>query len=79
MNKCRSCEDFDLAKYKADFCKKHDLDWHANCYFCNYFDPCTKCPLDSNCRQVYCKVSVKHDVESAEIILNAFKGVKNEV
>lgn len=76
-DKCRSGEDFNLVDYKTDFCKKHGLKWLANCYFCNYFDRCEKCPLDDKCGQVYCKVAVKHDVKSAEIILNALRGGTN--
>lgn len=79
VDKCRSGEDFNLAEYKTDFCKKHGLKWLANCYFCNYFYSCEKCPLDDKCVQVYCKVAVKNDVKSAEIILNALKGVQNEI
>ena len=78
VDKCKAGDDFYLADYKADFCKKYDLDWRANCYFCNYFDPCSKCPLDGKCGQVYCKVAVKHDVASAEIILNALRGGAND-
>lgn len=78
VDKCRSGEDFNLAEYKADFCKKHGLHWLANCYFCNYFYTCSKCPLDDNCGQVYCKVAVKHDVKSAEIILGALRGGTND-
>ena len=74
VDKCRSGEYFNLFEYKTDFCKKHDLVWQANCYFCNYFDPCSKCPLDDKCGQVYSKVAVNHDVASAEIILNALRG-----
>ena len=79
VDKCRTSDDFNLADYKADFCKKHGLNWFANCYFCNYFNPCSKCPLDDKCVQVYRKVTFKHDVKSAETILNVLKGVKNEI
>lgn len=78
VNKCRSGEDFNLVDYKTDFCKKHDLKWLANCYFCNYFDTCSKCPLDDKCGKVYCKVAVNHDVTSAEIILSALRGGVND-
>ena len=79
VDKCKAGDDFYLAVYKADFCKKHGLDWCADCYFCNYFDSCSKCPLDDKCEQVYRKVAFKHDVKSTEVILNALKGVKNEI
>lgn len=78
VDKCRSGEDFNLVDYKTDFCNKHDLKWRGNCYFCNYFDPCSKCPLDDICSSVYCKVSTKHDVTSAEIILTALRGGTND-
>ena len=73
VDKCKAGD------YKADFCKKHGLDWLDNCYFCDYFVLCSKCPLDDKCVQVYRKVAFKHDVKSAETILNVLKGVKNEV
>ena len=79
VDKCKAGDDFYLGDYKADFCKKHGLDWLNNCYFCNYFDLCLKCPLDAKCVQVYREVAFKHDVKSAETILNVLKGVKNEV
>lgn len=78
VDKCRTSDDFNLDDYKADFCKKHGLNWFANCYFCNYFNPCSKCPLDDKCAQVYRKVTFEHDVKSAEIILNALRGDAND-
>ena len=35
--------------------------------------------IDDKCVQVYRKVTFKHDVKSAETILNVLKGVKNEI
>ena len=35
--------------------------------------------IDDKCVQVYRKVAFKHDVKSAETILNVLKGVKNEI
>ena len=76
VNKCISGEDFSVASFKDDFCKKHHLNWDNNCYFCQYF-LCSECPLDKNCK-LYDKVRDEHDVTSAELILNAIRGYAND-
>ena len=65
---------FNLVIFKMLFCKNHNLDWENDCYFCQYCRPCTRCPI-SDCMSLYTKASHDNDVESAEIILNALKGI----
>ena len=74
VDKCKAGDNFSVVMFKMEFCKKHKLNWLNGCYFCNYFDTCSKCPLDAKCEQVYRKVFVNHDVASAEKILNALRG-----
>ena len=69
---------FNIVSFKDKFCRKHKLNWANSCYFCQYCRSCSKCPI-SDCMSVYTKASHDKDVESAETILNALKGVKNEV
>ena len=69
---------FSLVIFKMLFCKKHNLDWVNDCYFCQYCRSCTRCPI-SDCMSVYTKASRDNDVGSAIKILNALKGVKNEI
>ena len=68
---------FNLVIFKMLFCKKYNLDWVNDCYFCQYSKSCTRCPI-SDCMSVYTKASHKHDVTSAEIILNALRGGAND-
>lgn len=49
----------------------------TNCYFCQYCKPCSECPLDKNCF-LYYEVCDKHDITSAELILNAIRGYAND-
>ena len=74
VDKCRSGEHFNVARFKDVFCKKHNLNWLSNCYFCQYFHCFSTCPLD-NCMSICHKVHEQYDVDSAEIILNALKGI----
>lgn len=34
-----------IKKYKSEFCEQHELDWHNDCWFCQYRPSCFKCPL----------------------------------
>lgn len=68
---------FNLVIFKMLFCKKHNLDWVNDCYFCQYCRSCTRCPI-YDCMPVYTKASHDKDVESAEIILNALRGGTND-
>ena len=74
VDRCKAGDNFSVVMFKMEFCKKHKLNWINACYFCQYCKSCNRCPLGDKCRQVYCKVSVNHDVVSAEIILNALRG-----
>ena len=69
---------FNLVIFKMLFCKKHNMDWVNDCYFCQYCRQRTRCPI-SDCVLLYIKAFQDKDIESAETILNALKGVKNEV
>ena len=77
VNKCKAGEDFNVAQFKDDFCKEHHLNWTSNCYFCQYCRSCSECPLDKNCF-LYYEVRDKHDITSAELILNAIRGYTND-
>lgn len=35
----------DIVEYKFMFCRKHDLKWSGDCWFCHYIHNCVKCPL----------------------------------
>lgn len=74
VDKCRAGYNFSVAVFKMEFCRKHNLDWVNNCYFCQYCRACSKCPLD-DCMSICHKVHEQYDVESAEQILNALKGI----
>ena len=74
VDKCRSGEQFNVVNFKKSFCKKHRLNWYNNCYFCQYFECFATCPLN-NCSSLYDNVRDKNDITSAELILNALKGI----
>ena len=76
VDKCKSGEHFNVSRFKEDFCKEHNLNWALNCYFCQYFECFTTCPLN-NCSSLYDNVRDKHDTTSAELILNSIKGYAN--
>ena len=71
--KCKSGEPFNVSRFKEAFCKEHNLTWVNNCYYCQYFQCCTTCPL-VNCMLIYHNVRDDHDVISAEKILNTLRG-----
>lgn len=73
VNKCKSGKPFSVVKFKKSFCEKHRLSWYNNCYFCQYFECFSTCPLN-NCSSLYEKVRDKNDITAAEIILNALRG-----
>ena len=75
VDKCKAGEDFNVAQFKEDFCKEHNINWTSNCYFCQYL-LCFECPLDKNCH-LYLRVCSEHDLTSAEFILNAIRGYAN--
>lgn len=35
----------DVDRFKENFCKRHNLEWHRHCYFCTYINDCNKCPI----------------------------------
>ena len=35
----------DICIYKEVFCRKHNLFWKCNCWFCEYMPTCEQCPL----------------------------------
>ena len=74
VKKCQSGEDFNVARFKNDFCKEHSLSWANRCYFCQYCRCCSNCPLVS-CILIYPKICIEHDVSLAIEVLNALKGL----
>ena len=34
-----------LRDYKYNFCEKKKLHWEHDCWFCNYIERCSRCPL----------------------------------
>ena len=74
VDKCRSGEHFNVARFKDVFCKKHNLNWLSDCYFCQYCRACSQCPLGS-CMLIYPKICIEHDVSLATEILNTLKGI----
>ena len=77
VDKCKSGEPFNVVKFKKSFCENYHLDWYNNCYFCQHCECFTSCPLN-NCSSLYEKVRDKHDITSAELILNAIRGYTND-
>ena len=78
VNKCKSGEQFDVDSFKKSFCEKHRLNWYNDCYFCQHFMCFFTCPLN-DCSPLYDNVRDKHDVISAEKILNTLRGGKGNV
>ena len=77
VDKCKSGEQFSVVLFKIAFCNKHHLNWLNNCYLCQHFKCCTPCPLNY-CSPLYDNVRDKHDITSAEIILNAIREYAND-
>ena len=74
VDKCKASNDFNVVKFKKEFCKEHNLHWINNCYFCQYCRPCSlRCPL-IDCKPIYSEVVYRKDMTSAEIILNVLRG-----
>lgn len=68
-------------KMKTDFCRKHGLDWYADCWFCHYIDNCIRCPIsEGGCngkspfRTLINSTSRLERVKAARHIIAALKG-----
>ena len=70
-----------VINYKSNFCKKHDINWESDCWFCNYIKDCNKCP---NCKclkpngsyiiAINENLGTSSRINACNIIIGALKG-----
>ena len=72
----------DICIYKEAFCRKHNLFWKCNCWFCEYTPTCEQCPLrdctvsSSAVYKVACDIQANKEkrLDACDKIIAALKG-----